>query len=90
MHDTERAIPDSKFTPPARGAAAAIDAHSTVNDVIRLHPVAVRVFNAFGVDACCGGAASLTEAARDANIPLDALLDALVGALTDDAVEEAT
>ena len=89
MHDTERTIPASSFTPAARRPAT-IDPQSTVNDVMRMHPVAVRVFNAFGVDACCGGANSLAEAALDASIPLDALLDALVGAIADDEAEDAT
>jgi regulator of cell morphogenesis and NO signaling len=41
-----------------------IDASMTVNDVLRLYPGTVSVFSAFGIDACCGGAASLHEAAR--------------------------
>ena len=36
----------------------------SVNDVIRHFPDTVAVFNAFGIDACCGGAASVEEAAR--------------------------
>jgi regulator of cell morphogenesis and NO signaling len=65
--------------------ACTIDPQSTVNEVMRAHPSAVRVFNAFGVDACCGGAAPLTEAALDAGIPLELLLDALEGAFGEGA-----
>ena len=62
-----------------------IDARLSVNDLIRLYPVTVSVLNAFGIDACCGGAASLGEAARRDGVDLDELLRAL-GAAT--AVEE--
>lgn len=63
--------------PAIPSPAGAIMPDSTVNDVLLRHPATVAVFNAFGVDACCGGAASLADAARDAGISLDALLDAL-------------
>jgi len=63
-----------------------IDAGITVNEMLRLHPATVSVLNAFGIDACCGGAASLDEAARRDGVDLDALLNALVAAT---AVEEA-
>ena len=50
---------------------------TTVNDLIALHPATVAVFNAFGIDACCGGAVPVHEAAlRDGADP-DALLAAL-------------
>jgi regulator of cell morphogenesis and NO signaling len=48
----------------------AIDAELTVNEAIRRFPETVAVFNDFGIDACCGGAASLAEAAaRDGANP---------------------
>ena len=49
----------------------------TVNDTILRVPNAVHVFNAFGVDACCGGAATLEQAAADARISVATLVDAL-------------
>jgi regulator of cell morphogenesis and NO signaling len=51
----------------------------TVNDAIRLHPASVAVFNEFGLDACCGGAATVGEAAARDGAPLDELLRALEG-----------
>jgi regulator of cell morphogenesis and NO signaling len=36
-----------------------------VNDVLRDHPATARVFNAFAIDACCGGARTLRDAARE-------------------------
>ena len=54
-----------------------IPAELTVNEAIGRYPATVAVFNAFGIDACCGGAAPLAEAAvRDGADP-DALLQAV-------------
>ena len=54
-----------------------IDATWTLNDVVRAFPGAVTVFNRFGLDACCGGARTLEEAARLDGVSLEALLAAL-------------
>ena len=63
--------------------AATIGPECRVNEVIRSHPVTVAVFNRFGIDSCCGGAASIHEAAvRDGAVP-GALLSALNQALAD-------
>lgn len=41
-----------------------------VNEVIRKYPATVAVFNHYGIDACCGGAAPVAEAAvRDGADP---------------------
>lgn len=51
-----------------------IYADMTVNEAIRRFPATVAVFNAFGIDACCGGAAMLAEAAvRDGADPVELL-----------------
>lgn len=54
-----------------------INERLTVNELVARHPAALPVLNAFDVDSCCGGAESLAEAARSAQIPLDALLAGL-------------
>ena len=58
---------------------------SIVNETLRLYPATTAVFNEFGIDACCGGAASISEAAsRDGTDPtklLRALNDAISTAL---------
>lgn len=52
--------------------AMPIDGERMVNEVIRTHPETVEVFNRFGIDACCGGAAPITEAAlRDGADPAE-------------------
>ena len=63
-----------------------IDADLTVNEAIRRYPATVAVFNDFGIDACCGGAAPLAEAAvRDGADPA-ALLEAVRAAASVEAV----
>ena len=57
-----------------RTNAIAIDSESTVNDVIRMYPESVSVFNQLGIDACCGGDASIAEAARRDGVDLGSLL----------------
>ena len=54
-----------------------IHAGMSVNEVIRLYPASISIFNELGVDACCGGAASLADAATDANVSLSTMLSAL-------------
>ena len=54
-----------------------IDPELSVNDALRLHPSSAAVFNAFGIDTCCGGARSLRVAAREDGTDCCALLAAL-------------
>jgi iron-sulfur cluster repair protein YtfE (RIC family) len=42
----------------------------TVNETIRRFPATVEIFNRYGIDACCGGAATVEDAAvRDGADP---------------------
>ncbi len=53
----------------------------TVNALIARYPETVATFNAFGIDACCGGAVPVREAAlRDGADP-DDLVAALAQAV---------
>lgn len=54
---------------------------SVVNDVIQSHPATTNVFNEFGIDACCGGAVSIRDAALRDGVDSAVLLDALNGAI---------
>ena len=54
-----------------------IDTAATVNEILAQHPATVAAFNRLGIDACCGGNASLDEAARRDGADLDALIAAL-------------
>lgn len=43
----------------------------SVNEAIRRFPATVEIFNRYGIDACCGGAAPVAEAAvRDGADPV--------------------
>jgi regulator of cell morphogenesis and NO signaling len=46
----------------------------TVNELIRRYPRSIEVFNRHGIDACCGGAASVGDAAVRDGADADALL----------------
>jgi iron-sulfur cluster repair protein YtfE (RIC family) len=46
----------------------------SVNEVIRMHPQTVAVFNRYGIDACCGGAASVRIAAERDGADADQVL----------------
>ena len=56
---------------------ATIDPAASVNDVISRYPATIPVFNKFGLDTCCGGAAPIVDAARRDGADLDALLEEL-------------
>lgn len=49
----------------------------TVNETVRLWPATVDVFNRFGIDACCGGASRLVEAAERDGADATAMLEEL-------------
>ena len=50
---------------------------STVNDVVREFPGTLEVFRQLGVDTCCGGGATLEQAARNLQLLPDALIQTL-------------
>jgi iron-sulfur cluster repair protein YtfE (RIC family) len=54
-----------------------IHPYLTVNEVIGRVPETVAVFKRFGIDACCGGALTVSDAARRHGAELDVLLQAL-------------
>ncbi|MCZ7625652.1 MAG: DUF542 domain-containing protein [Candidatus Methylomirabilis sp.] len=60
-------------------AAHQFTSTTTVDDVVHADPALSRVLNAHGIDTCCGGSATLAEAAHVRGIDLDALLGALNG-----------
>lgn len=56
---------------------ASFTSDCTVDAVIARSPVAGAVLNTFGIDTCCGGSASLGEAAVRAHVEAPVLLDAI-------------
>ena len=59
-----------------------IDAGATVNETIQRFPATVAVFKQFGIDACCGGALQVRDAAQRHGLDPDALLTALESSAT--------
>lgn len=59
----------------------ALDCTVSVNDMIALHPETAEVFNAYGIDTCCGGGATVQNAARDSNVDAARLCDDLDAAI---------
>ena len=62
---------------PRSASNPAIDTTASVNEILLKYPAAVSVFNELGIDACCGGDASLEEAARRDGADIDRLIAAL-------------
>jgi len=58
-----------------------LDTMQTVADIARQYPAAVRVFEAAGIDYCCGGSRSLKDACAKKNISLNLVLSGLTDAL---------
>ena len=58
----------------SRAPATVIDTGMTVNHGIGMYPRSVSVFNELGIDACCGGDASLAEAASRDGVDLVTLM----------------
>jgi regulator of cell morphogenesis and NO signaling len=54
---------------------------ATINEITARYPQTITVFNDFGVDACCGGDATLAEAAARDGVNLDALNAAIRSAV---------
>ena len=57
---------------------AAIDSSWTINEVLGMYPETVAVFNAYGVDMCCGGDETIEVASEEADVDRDALVAALL------------
>ncbi|MEK6813411.1 MAG: DUF542 domain-containing protein [Nitrospirota bacterium] len=49
----------------------------TVNDILAKFPETISIFNEFGIDACCGGGAALTDAAKRDGADIEKIVTAL-------------
>lgn len=58
-----------------------LDAAQTVREIVQQHPAAVPVFEALGIDYCCGGGKTLEDACNSKGVPVDQLLSELANAL---------
>ena len=54
-----------------------VDPTMTINEIVARYPATIPVFNRFGMDTCCGGGVSVSDAARRDGIDVEAVLAAL-------------
>ena len=74
---THACVCHSAASPEITKALPLITAEQTVETVSRLSSGALDVMKAMGINHCCGGDLTLTEAAASAGVALEALLEAL-------------
>ena len=60
----------------------------TVGELVAERPGRSRVFQSFGIDFCCQGALTLSDACAKKNVPLSAVVEQLEAELADKAVPE--
>ncbi len=58
-------------------AEVRISKEMSVNQIIKLYPGSIGVFNKFNIDSCCGGSETLEKAAKNAGVDIDVLLNAI-------------
>lgn len=49
----------------------------TINQILKLYPATIGVFNKFDIDACCGGNRNLEQASIEDKVNLEELIEAL-------------
>jgi len=54
-----------------------LQATKTVGEIAAEMPTTTRAFEKLGIDYCCGGNRTLTQACTDANVPVDEVLTRL-------------
>lgn len=59
----------------------ALDTTQSVREIVQQHPAAVPVFEAHGIDYCCGGSKSLEDACNKKKVLLNQVLSDLADAL---------
>ena len=57
-----------------------VDVNKTVRELALENPNTTRVFERLGIDYCCGGGKSLSEACAGAKLPVERVLESLVNA----------
>ena len=66
---------------PSSEGSITIDPEWTINDLLACAPESAHVLNAFGVDTCCGGGATIAAAAAEAGITAAELTGAITAAV---------
>jgi iron-sulfur cluster repair protein YtfE (RIC family) len=68
-------------TIPRDGGSAPLHAGLTLNEIVSLHPEAVRPLATLGLDTCCGGALTVEEAAERHGLEPEVVLARLTAEL---------
>lgn len=71
----------SRVSGGAPDSTSGLDCSLTVNAVRAQHPSTLEVFNRYGLDTCCGGRLSVSDAAQAAGVDAIALCAALTDAI---------
>jgi regulator of cell morphogenesis and NO signaling len=71
------------------GDQMTLNANLTVREIATENPAAIRVFESFGIDYCCGGRRSLEEACAAGSVALHTVLQSLAVASQTPAAEDA-
>ncbi len=66
----------------------AISAETTVRDIATNQPAAIRVFERFGIDYCCGGRKPLTQACNELQLSVEQVIEKLEEASDTPASDE--
>lgn len=67
-------------------AAIELNCSQRIKEIISTYPATAAVFSRYGLDACCGGGLSVSDAARAHGLDADHLCDALNAAVRGAAV----
>lgn len=51
-----------------------ISKEMSINQIIKLYPKSIGVFNKFNIDSCCGGSETLEKATKNAGADLDEVI----------------
>jgi iron-sulfur cluster repair protein YtfE (RIC family) len=73
-HDTQSLAEEPK---PPMPQTIQLDRSMTINEIIARYPQTMPVFNEFGMDTCCGGGATVEEAAARDGLDADSVITAL-------------
>lgn len=81
MNTTDSKHAEEHGAATAQSGRPSLDCSLSVNAILARYPSTLPVLNRFGLDTCCGGVLSISDAARAANVDAEALCGALADAI---------
>lgn len=58
-----------------------ISKEMSINQIIKLYPKSIGVFNKFNIDSCCGGSETLEKAVKNAGVDLQTVISEIKKAI---------